>query len=273
MDLESGLAHKLDDLKGAIRGFGRVAVAFSGGVDSTLLLKVCKDVLDDGVIAVTACSPSIPAREIDAATEFCASEEIRLIKVETHEFEIPGFIDNPPNRCYLCKREILSRLVEAAKSEGFGVLVEGSNADDVLDYRPGSKAVSELGVKSPLQEAGLTKAEVRELARSYGLKVWDKPAFACLNTRFAFGDRIDPRRLAAVDAVEGALIDLGFALVRARVDGASVRIELDAAEIARAASDPIRPHIVEACKAAGFEHVAIDLEGYRRGSMNALVGD
>ena len=213
--------------------------------------------------SVTACAAAVPKREIEEARSFCCDEGVRHELVETHEFEIEGFDHNPPERCYLCKREILARIIDAASKRGFAILVEGSNCDDASDYRPGARAVTEAGIASPLRDAGFSKSDVRALARHLGLTVWDKPAFACLNTRFAFGDRITPEKLSMVDTAESALIALGFPQVRARYRSGEARIELPQADIARAIEDPMRIKIADACKQAGFKRVSIDLEGYR----------
>lgn len=254
---------KLDSLQGIAHDLGKAAIAFSGGVDSTLLLKVFHDELGDNAIAVTGRSISIPKREISDTEDFCESEGIIHVIVDTTEFGIPGFADNPPNRCYLCKREILTCLMNAVHDKGFDVLVEGSNADDDDDDRPGSKAVAELHVRSPLREAGLTKSEIRALAHHLGLSVWDKPSLACLNTRFAFGERITPEKLSMVDTVESTLISLRFPQVRARYRSGEARIELPQADIERAVKEPMRTKIIDTCKQAGFKRVSIDLEGYR----------
>lgn len=263
MNLEPNLSKKLERLREIAHELGKAAIAFSGGVDSTLLLKVFHGELGDNAIAVTARSLSIPKREISDTEDFCESEGIIHVVVDTTEFSIPGFADNPPNRCYLCKREILTCLINAARDRGFDALVEGSNADDDDGDRPGSKAVAELHVRSPLREAYLTKDEIRTLARHFGLSVWDKPSLACLNTRFAFGDRITPEKLSMVDTAESALIALGFPQVRARFRAGEARIELPQADIIRAIDNPMREKIVDACKQAGFTRVSIDLEGYK----------
>ena len=266
------LQGKLERLRGVVGGHGRMAVAFSAGVDSTLLLAVAHDVLGRDVLAVTGRSPAVPAREIEEAREFCRARGIRHVVVDTREFDIPGFERNPPERCYLCKRAIFSTLMEAAAGEGMSLIAEGSNLDDDGDYRPGFRAVQEMGVASPLREAGLSKADVRAIARHLGLSAWDKPAFACLNTRFAYGDLITPERLAMVDAAEEALRALGFAQVRVRVQDATARIEVAPGQLESAAAAGMRERIVAACKQAGFSYVALDLQGYRTGSMNEALG-
>lgn len=265
------IQEKHELLKSILREYGRVAVAFSGGVDSSLLLKVAHDELGDEAVAITGKSPSVPSRELKLATSFCESEGIRHIVVDTHEFDIEGFEHNPPDRCYLCKRELIACIRKAAADEGIDVIVEGSNLDDMGDYRPGAKAVSEMKAKSPLREAGFTKADVRALAKELGLFVWDKPAFACLNTRFAYGDLITSERLVMVDRAEDALQDEGFVQVRVRLKDETARIEVPESDIARLVEPETRHRVVEALKEIGFTYVSVDLQGYRTGSMNETL--
>ena len=262
--------HKLEEY---MKELGSIAVAFSSGVDSTFLLKVAKDVLNDKAIAVTARSHSFPKRELDEATAFCEKEGIRQFVIDSEELSIEGFSSNPKNRCYLCKHELFTKIKDVAAENGIEYVAEGSNIDDNGDYRPGLKAVEELGIKSPLRYAGLTKAEIRELSKEMGLPTWDKPSFACLASRFVYGETIDEKKLSMVDSAEQLLLDLGFKQVRVRIHGNIARIEVMPEEIGKLTEEKVRNEVYKTLKDIGFDYVTMDLAGYRTGSMNETLSE
>lgn len=264
---------KEEDLKAYFRQLKSVAVAFSGGVDSTYLLKTAHDTLGDQVIAVTAKSCSFPERELKEAIHFCEKEGIRHFVCESEELDIEGFSHNPKNRCYICKHELFEKIINIAKEQKIAYIAEGSNMDDNGDYRPGLIAVKELGVSSPLRQAELSKAEIRELSKEMGLPTWDKQSFACLSSRFVYGETINEKKLGMVDKAEQLLLDMGFHQVRVRIHGNIARIEVLPGEIARIVEEENRMQIASKLKEYGFDYVTLDLLGYRTGSMNETLED
>ena len=272
MPLSPELRAKYDRLRALLAAQDSLAVAFSSGVDSTLLLDTAQKVLGEHVLALTAVSRSFPKRERDEASDFCRSRGIRQILVESEELDIEGFRDNPPDRCYLCKRELFTKLLDTARAEGFSAVAEGSNLDDLSDYRPGLRAIEELGILSPLREAGLTKSEIRALSREAQLPTHAKPSFACLASRFVYGEPITEEKLAMVEQAEQRLLDLGFTQFRVRIHGKMARIELAPGEISRFMNEETRKEVSSYLHELGFLYVSLDLDGYRTGSMNRMIG-
>ena len=271
MSIDDNLNKKFNNLKDYLKSLNSVIVAFSSGVDSTFLLKVAKEVLKDNVIAVTASSCSFPARELQEAKDYCKQENIKHIIVNSEELDIEGFKNNPPNRCYLCKRELFEKIIKLAHEHNIENIAEGSNTDDNGDYRPGLTAVAELDIKSPLREVGLTKSEIRLLSKEMGLPTWDKPSFACLSSRFVYGEEITYQKLNMVDKAEQKLLDLGFHQVRVRIHGNIARIEIEPCEFAKILKDDIASELNRYFQELGFTYVTLDLGGYQTGSMNKTL--
>jgi pyridinium-3,5-biscarboxylic acid mononucleotide sulfurtransferase len=265
------LQDKLNQLKKDLKQLDSLAVAFSGGVDSTFLLKVAHDMMHDRVVAVTATSSTYPERELNEAKDFVRDNGIRHIVFHSEEMDIEGFSSNPVNRCYLCKKELFSKIRDVAGQNGIMYIAEGSNIDDLGDYRPGMQAIKELGVLSPLKDAGLTKEDIRILSRQMKLPTWDKPAFACLSSRFPYGQPITHEKLAMVDQAERYLLNLGFKQVRVRHHGELARIEVAVSERDKFFDLELMDKIYQKFREIGFTYTALDLKGYRTGSMNEVL--
>jgi uncharacterized protein len=277
---------KYKKLRELLRGYGSCVVAYSGGVDSVFLAYAAHQALGEKAISVIADSPSLPRRELREALDIADTHGFPVRVVRTAEFDNPSYVANPNNRCYFCKQELFTHLTPIAKNEGFSVIVYGENASDIGDHRPGAQAAAEFQVRAPLKEAGLTKAEIRALSAELGLPTADKPQMACLSSRVPYGETVTEKKLNMIEAAENALRDLGFYDVRVRhhevgkpgsasMHGASTahlaRIEVAPAEFSKLLGDGVAAKIVDAAKAAGYQHVTLDLQGYRRGSLNEGV--
>lgn len=265
------LQEKFELLKKNLSETGSLCVAFSGGVDSTFLLKAAFDVLGDKVLAITARSSTYPEREYKEAVEFTSKYGILHEVILSEELEVDGFSDNPVNRCYLCKNELFDKIGDIAKARGISYIAEGSNMDDLGDYRPGLTAVSEHKVLSPLRQAELTKEEIRTLSKEMGLPTWNKPAFACLSSRFPYGQKITREKLQMVDKAEQFLLDHNFRQVRVRHHGDIARIEVGQPEMEKFLNLELMKEVQEYFKKLGFSYTALDLKGYRTGSMNETL--
>jgi uncharacterized protein len=297
-------SEKYQKLRALLESYGSCLVAYSGGVDSAFLARVAHDVLGSKALAAIADSPSLPRRELDEALSIAQQFDFPVRVVRTHEFENPNYLANPNNRCYFCKHELFTELAPVATAEGFAVLAYGENASDIGDFRPGAQAAAEFQVRAPLKEAGLTKSEIRELSARLGLPTADKPQMACLSSRIPYGEPVTPEKLKMIEQAENTLRDLGFYDVRVRhhalaatpalpvpgmnssstsQDGANsdsqqksvhhlARIEVGAAELPRLLENGAAAKVAEALKKIGYRHVTLDLQGYRRGGANEVLG-
>lgn len=267
--MEKDNSSKLEKLKKILKEMDSCLVAFSGGVDSSFLLKIASEVLGKNkVVAVSAKSETYPGEELESAKEIAKEFGVKHLVIQSEELNIPQFKMNPSDRCYYCKTELFRKLKDVAKERGLNFVVDGTNYDDISDHRPGMKALGELGIRSPLKEAMMTKEDIRSFSRKMGLKTWNKPSFACLASRFPYGKEITREKLSIVDKAERFLRGLNFKQVRVRHHGEIARIELERKDIGNFISKGLLDKVIKKFKELGFLYVTLDLEGYRTGSMN-----
>lgn len=265
------MSSKLDQVKKILAEMDRAMVAYSGGIDSTLVAKLAFDVLGDNAIAVTADSPSLLPEDLEEAKQQAQMIGIRHQIIQTHEISDPNYASNPVNRCYFCKSELYGQLQPLAQEMGYPYVIDGVNADDLSDYRPGIQAAKERGTRSPLAEAGLSKLDIRDATRQLGFSWWDKPAQPCLSSRFPYGEEITVEKLQRVGQAERYLRQLGYRTLRVRSDGATARIELPASSMQHFMAQTDLPKLVQAFKTFGFTFVTLDLEGFTSGKLNQLI--
>jgi uncharacterized protein len=259
---------KLEALNSYLTSLGKVCVAFSAGIDSSFVLDAANRALKGNVLAIMAKGAMMPHKEVQYGREFCKARDISLIEIEANEFLVEAFVNNTSDRCYHCKLAIFSKIINIAKENGFDIVLEGTNSDDTNDYRPGKKALLELGVKSPLLECGFSKKEIRENAREMGIEIWDKPSGACLATRVPTGEKVTLELLKRIEAAEDILKSMGFKQVRVRAHNQLARIETSPDEIELLLKADIRSEVSKKLKEIGFRYVSADLEGYKTGNMN-----
>ncbi len=259
---------KLENLKEILREMQTILIAFSGGVDSTFLVKVAHDILGEKTLAVTAKSPTYPASELKEAQRLAHEIGIEHLIIDSEELDNEDFAKNPPRRCYFCKKELFSKLVSLAGKKGISWVADATNSDDENDFRPGREAAKELKIRSPLLEAGLDKNDIRRFSKELGISTWDKPAYACLASRFPYGERISEEKLEQVDKAELFLRSLGFRQLRLRHHDSLARIEVDKEEISAFLNEGLRKKVIDYLKNLGYRYVALDLQGYRTGSLN-----
>ncbi|MCR5202029.1 MAG: ATP-dependent sacrificial sulfur transferase LarE [Lachnospiraceae bacterium] len=274
-EISKNLNLKYENLKAIIKAYKSATIAFSSGVDSTLLLRVAKEVLGDNITAVTAVSATFPRREKNEAKTFCESLGVKQIFVDYNEINEPGFKENPKDRCYICKKGLFEAFLKVSENEGRAFVLEGSNVDDLSDYRPGLKALEELEIKSPLREANLTKDDIRRLSKALNLPTWDKQSFACLSSRIPYGEIITEEKLNIIEKSEDFLYDLGFRAYRVRMHESQnvylARIEINQNDFDKLLNEELRISIHEKLKEYGFSYVSLDLMGYRTGSLNEVL--